>query len=181
MTVEDLSQSQTGRHAGAPMLIIVKKKWVKDAVLLALVAGSLSVAAQTHLALSREVDLPVEAERGSWGNIWGRNLAAGDQFAWSHTPGESFLVFDSDASGNWPLIRARKWWTEKPESEVLTLPGWSTATFKKFMNHWYVDIHIDLQVTPDGRYAVAFGEAALEENALIDLFRIHDLKVATPD
>ena len=155
--------------------------WVKCAALAVVVAGSLSALAQTHLALVHEVDLPVAASRGSWGNIWGRDLPAADKFAWSSAPDESLLVFASNANGKWPLIRQRKWWTDKPESQVMDLPGWSTATFQKFMSHWYVDIHIDLQVTPDGRYAVAFGEAALEENALIDLFRLHDLKVVTPD
>jgi len=159
----------------------MKITWAKYAVLAAMATGAFSAAAQAHLALSREIDLPVAASRGSWGNIWGRDIPAGDQFAWSHAPDESILAFDSDANGNWPLVRVRKWWTDKPETEVLNLPGWNTATFKKFMSHWYVDIHIDLQVTPDGRYAVAFGEAALEENALIDLFRMHDLKVVTPD
>jgi hypothetical protein len=181
VTLENVSQSQTGRHAEAPILTLMKIKWARYVVLATAVAmGLTSTAAQTHLALSREIDLPVAAERGSWGNIWGRNLPAGDQFAWSNAPGESLLVFDSDTSGNWPLIRVRKWWTDKPETDVLNLPGWNTAAFKKFMNHWYVDIHIDLQVTPDGRYAVAFAEAALAEKALIDLFRMHDLKVVTP-
>jgi hypothetical protein len=159
----------------------MKTTWARYAVLATVAVGSFSAAAQTHLVLSREVELPVAAVRGSWGNIWGRDLPAGDQFAWSHAPGESLLVFDSATSGDWPLIRVRKWWKDKPEMELMNLPGWSAATFKKFLSHWFVDIHIDLQVTPDGRYAVAFGEAALEENALIDLFRMHDLKVVTPD
>jgi hypothetical protein len=66
-------------------------------------------------------------------------------------PDQSVLVFDSDTSGKWPLVRFRKWWTDSPVRETLDIPGWSSADAKHLDT-----LHVDVQVTPDGRYAVAF-------------------------
>jgi len=57
-------------------------------------------------------------------------------------------------SGNWPLVRVRKWWTENPVSEVLKISGWVAADKKNL-----AEIYVDVQVTPDGRYAVVFSGA----------------------
>lgn len=69
-------------------------------------------------------------------------------------PDQSLLVLDSDTSGNWPLIRVRKWWTDTPVNEVLSVPGWAAADAKHM-----AQIKVDLQITPDGRYAIAFAGA----------------------
>ncbi|MGA8939548.1 MAG: hypothetical protein WB439_10320 [Acidobacteriaceae bacterium] len=67
---------------------------------------------------------------------------------------QSVLILDSDTSGQWPLIRVRRWWTDDPVQEVLKVPGWSSADAK------YLDrVLVNVQVTPDGRYAIAFSEA----------------------
>jgi hypothetical protein len=69
-------------------------------------------------------------------------------------PDQNILVFGADASGKWPLVRVRKWWTENPASEALNIPGWSAADSEHL-----AAIHVDVQITPDGRYAVTFAEA----------------------
>jgi hypothetical protein len=99
----------------------------------------------------REVHLPVPASRGGFSLLPVLDdMRAKDHFAMRVAPDQSILVFDSDASGEWPLVRVRKWWTDKPASEVLSIPGWSG----------HLDyVYVDIQVTPDGRFAVAFAGA----------------------
>jgi hypothetical protein len=110
--------------------------------------------AQTEIKPMREVHLPVTSSRGSYSHYPLPGLAARDHFSWRIAPDQSILVFDSSTSGDWPLIRLKKWWTEDPASEALKIPGW-TAADKKDLGQIYVDI----QVTPDGRYAVTFSGA----------------------
>jgi hypothetical protein len=81
-------------------------------------------------------------------------MAAKKNFSMRVAPDQSLLVLDRDATGRWPLVRLRGWWTGKPVSEVLEIPGWSAGDAKHI-----ADIVVDLQVTPDGRYAVAFAGA----------------------
>ena len=119
----------------------------------ALVSG-LSVPAQIQLDLRREIHLPVPKSRGTYDHFPIIELAARDHFAWRIAPDQSVLIFDSDTSGNWPLVRVKKWWTENPVSEVLGIRGWKTADKKDL-----AAIQVDVQVTPDGHYAVALSQA----------------------
>jgi hypothetical protein len=94
-------------------------------------AGSaLLASAQTELDLRREIHLPVPKSRGSYDHFPIIELAARDHFSLRVAPDQSILVFDSDTSGNWPLVRLKKWWTENPVSEVLKIPGWTAADKK---------------------------------------------------
>jgi hypothetical protein len=69
-------------------------------------------------------------------------------------PDESVLVLDSDTSGNWHLVRIEKWWTNTLPTDVLSVPGWNSTDAKHLE-----ELRVDLQITPDGRYAVAFAGA----------------------
>jgi hypothetical protein len=102
----------------------------------------------------RELRLPVPDSRGRFASVWYPDMAAKKNFSMRVAPDQSLLVLDRDATGRWPLVRLRGWWTGKPVSEVLEIPGWSAGDAKHI-----ADIVVDLQVTPDGRYAVAFAGA----------------------
>jgi hypothetical protein len=117
-------------------------------------APALVASAQTGIEPLREIHLPVPESRGSYSHCPIPGLAARDHFSWRVAPDQSLLVFDSDATGNWPLVRIRAWWTENPVSEVLKIPGRTTADKKDL-----AEIYVDVQVTPNGRYAVAFSGA----------------------
>lgn len=120
-----------------------------------LLPGSAPVAsAQRGIEPKREIRLPVPTSRGSYSHYPIPGLAARDHFSLRVAPDQSILVFDPDTSGNWPLVRLNKWWTANPASEVLKIPGW-TAADKKDLDQIYVDV----QVTPDGHYAVTFSGA----------------------
>jgi hypothetical protein len=82
------------------------------------------------------------------------NEDARHHFSMRVAPDQSVLVLDSDTSGKWPLVRFRKWWTDTPVREMLDIPGWSSADAKHLDT-----LHVDVQITPDGRYAVAFAGA----------------------
>jgi hypothetical protein len=82
------------------------------------------------------------------------DMSSRQHFSMRVAPDQSLLVLDSDTSGNWPLVRTRKWWTDNPASEVLSVPGWKADDAKHMAS-----ILVDLQITPDGRYAVAFAGA----------------------
>lgn len=117
-------------------------------------APALVASAQTGIEPLRVIHLPVPESRGSYSRYPIPELAARDHFSWRVAPDQSLLVFDSDTTGNWPLVRIRAWWTENPVSEVLKIPGWTTADKKDL-----AEIYVDVQVTPNGRYAVAFSGA----------------------
>jgi hypothetical protein len=119
-----------------------------------------SAAAQTELTPVRELHLPVPASRGSFAHYPIPDLSARQHFSMRVVPDQSLLVLDSDTSGSWPLVRLRKWWTETPAIEVLVVSGWAEGDAK------HIDrIKVDLQVTPDGRYAVAFAGAVWMEKS----------------
>lgn len=50
-------------------------------------------------------------------------------------------------------MRVKKWWTENPVIETLNIPGWDGSVSKQMAG-----ILADVQVTPDGRYAVTFSK-----------------------
>jgi hypothetical protein len=106
--------------------------------------------AQGELKLLQIIHLPVSASRGSFNHFPYSEMTAREHFSMRVAPDQSILVFDSDASGHWPLVRITKWWTPTPVSEVLNLPGWTFADAKNLDS-----INVDVQITPDGRYAVA--------------------------
>lgn len=137
------------------MLSFMSRKALLQALIIAAIYGpALLASGQPGIQPSREIHLPVPESRGSYSHYPIPGLAARDHFSWRVTPDQSILVFDSDTSGNWPLVRVRKWWTENPVNEVLMIPGWKAADKKNL-----AEIYVDVQVTPDGRYAVAFSGA----------------------
>jgi hypothetical protein len=115
---------------------------------------------QTGLKLLREIHLPTRSSRGSFVHFPIPDMAARDHFAMRIAPDQSILVFDSDTSGRWPLVRVRRWWTDNPINDVLDVPGWGVADAK------YMDgIYVDVQVTPDGCYAIAFSKARWKDKS----------------
>jgi hypothetical protein len=120
----------------------------------AVCAFAMLASAQVAIQPLRVIHLPVPKSRGSYNHWPIPGLAARDHYSWKVAPDQSVLVLDSDTTGKWPFVRVRRWWTGKPKSETLLIPGWN----KTDSTH-IDDIRVDLQVTPDGRYAVAFAEA----------------------
>lgn len=130
---------------------MLKRMFIGVVSMAMLCAGNLWCADHGQLVPFQKFRLPVSTTRGYWRPV---TDAARKQFAMRVAPDESILVFDSDTSGNWPLVRIEKWWTEKPISEVIQVPAFSSADTK------HIDrVFVDLQVTPDGHYAVAFAGA----------------------
>jgi len=131
----------------------------------AIIWGSASACtlAQTDLKPAHEIHLPVSSSRGSYAHFPIPDMAARQLFSMRVTPDQSLLVLDSDTSGQWPLVRLRKWWTDTPVTEVLSVPGWSSADAQHLDS-----IHVDLEITPNGRYAVAFAGANwMEKSAFL--------------
>ena len=138
--------------------------------------ASVCAFAQTELKPLREIPLPVSSSRGSYAHFPIPDMAARQFFSMRVAPDESVLVLDSDTSGKWPLVRIRKWWTDKPVSEVVDIPGWSSANAK------HIDtIHVDVQITPDGRYAVAFAGAVWMEKSEFIFFAPSGYVARKPD
>ncbi len=145
------------------------------AVCVAILCGSTLACAQT-IQPQREIHLPVPLSRGSYNHWPIPELSAREHYAMRVAPDQSILIFDSDTNGNWPLVRTKRWWTDKPTSEVLDVPGWSAAD-KKYLN----DIYVDVQVTPDGHYAVAFSGAAWQEKSDFLFHAPRDYVARKPD
>ena len=112
------------------------------------------VFAQTELQPTREIHLPPSSSRGAFVGFPFVNEDARHHFSMRVAPDQSALVLDSDTSGKWPLVRFRKWWTDTPVRETIDIPGWTSADAKHLDT-----LHVDVQITPDGRYAVAFAGA----------------------
>lgn len=154
---------------------------LRRGILHALLVLSISVLANALFAQAsikplREIRLPTPSSRGSYARFPIPGLSARDHFSMHVAPDQSILVFDSDTSGKWPLVRVKQWWTDHPVSEVLTIPGWSDADAK------YMDgIHVDVQVSPDGRYAVTFGEAVWKDKTSFLLHVPHGYVGRDPD
>lgn len=113
-----------------------------------------------EIKLAQKSNLRVRHNRASFAHFPFVDMSAREHFAMRVAPDQSILVFDSDTNGRWPLIRVRRWWTDNPANEVLDVPGWSSVD-AKYMNGIYVDV----QVTPDGRYAVAFSKALWKDRS----------------
>lgn len=108
--------------------------------------------AQTELEPAYQIKLPVPSSLGKFGSSFlVPGTPANEMFSIKVAPDQSLLVFNPDAHGGWPLVRVKKWWTRDPVSEVLNIPGWSAADSK-----YSGEMYVDLQVTPDGHYAIAF-------------------------
>jgi len=131
-----------------------RKRLLRGLSIVAICHPVLFISGQTGIELAREVHLPISRSRGTYSHYPIPGLASRDQFSLRVAPDQSILVFDSDTSGNWPLVRIREWWTENPASEVLAIPGWRAADKKDI-----AQIYVDVQATPDGRYAVTFSGA----------------------
>ena len=116
--------------------------------------------AQTELKPMREIHLPIPSSRGSYSPLFTMDMSSKQHFSMRVAPDQSLLVLDSDTSGNWSLVRLTKWWTNTPVNEVLSVPGWNAADAKHM-----AQIKVDLQITPDGRYAVAFAGAVWMEKS----------------
>jgi hypothetical protein len=111
--------------------------------------------AQTQLEPMLELKLPVPSSLGKLGSSFlVPGTPAKEMFSIKVAPDQSLLVFDPDANGEWPLVRVKKWWTKDPVSEMLNVPGWTAAD-----SRYSGEMHVDLQISPDGHYAVAFASA----------------------
>jgi hypothetical protein len=122
------------------------------ALCLATIACTAAASAQTQLALVREVEIVPPASGKFPPGL------AGDPgsrlFSMCMAPDQSVLILNPTPDGQWALVRIRKWWTADPQSESLRVPGWSSHDTKNLQ-----DLGVEVQVTPDGRYAVAIAGA----------------------
>jgi hypothetical protein len=131
----------------------------------AIIWGSASVCAlaQTELKPAQQIHLPVSSSRGSFNHFPYFEMDSREHFSMRVAPDQSLLVLDSDTSGKWPLVRLRKWWTDAPVSEVLSIPGWNSVDAKNIGS-----INVDVQISQDGRYAAAFAGAYwMEKSAFL--------------
>jgi hypothetical protein len=104
----------------------------------------------------RQINLQQTAPHGSYGTGFLLvGTPAQNLFSSRLAPDQSLLILNPDTSGEWPLVRVRNWWTEAPLIEVLKIPGWTKADAKNM-----AETYSDLQVSPDGHYAVAFAGAS---------------------
>lgn len=117
-----------------------------------LLAISAAAYAQPQLDLAGEIRLPVRPSRGSLGSE-----SIKQYFSIQKAPDESVLAFVADGNGQWPLVRLKKWWSRDPAVDVLQIPGWTSTDAT-----WTGEVFVDLQVSPGGRYAVAFAGAYWE-------------------
>ena len=124
--------------------------------LTAMILGSATIAALAQMELKpvQQTHLPISSSRGSYNHFPYSGMDSREHFSFRVTPDQSLLVLDADAEGQWPLVRQRKWWTASPVNEVLSIPGWSSAD-SRYLN----SINVDVQITPDGHYAIAFAGA----------------------
>ena len=106
------------------------------------------VCAQTQLDLAAGIKLPAPSSPGKFGE-WGAKRL----FSIKVAPDQSLLVLDPDADGQWLLIRVRNWWSKEQASDVLKIPAWGAADSRNG------SVDTDLQITPDGHYAIAFAAA----------------------
>jgi hypothetical protein len=149
---------------------------IKDLSLLLAVAllscVPLSVPAQTQLVAVNEIKLPVPASLGNFGRSFPiLGDSANEKSSMKVLRDQSLVVLDPDASGKWPLVRVTKWWTKAPVSEVLNVAGWTAADTE------YGGVEVDLQITPDGHYAVVFAAASWDG----PLFHRKDYVARKPD
>jgi hypothetical protein len=144
----------------------------------AIIWGSASVcaSAQTELQPAQQIHLPVSSSRGPFDGSLFSDMAARQYFSMRVAPDQSLLVLDSETSGQWPLVRLRKWWTDAPVTDVLTVPNWRSVDAKHLNS-----IHVDLQVTPDGRYAVIFAGIVWAEKSDFFLFAPKGYVARKPD
>jgi len=139
-------------------------------------SASVCALAQNELKPTQQIHLTVSSSRGQYDHSPFSDMTARQYFSMRVAPDQSLLVLDSDTSGKWPLVRLRKWWTESPVTEVLNVPGWSSADAK------YLDrINIDVQITPDGHYAVASAGADWMEKSEFLLFAPRGYVARKPD
>lgn len=112
---------------------------------------TLPLRAQTELKALKEVKLPVPLFRGIW---WTPSVQSRWLFSVRAIPNNELLVFEPDKNGKWPLVKVTNWWAKDSQSTILTVPGWSGKDDKNLER-----LGINLQVTPDGKYAVTFAVA----------------------
>jgi len=124
---------------------------LRRAFLLLFLSCSLPLLAQTQLALVHEVSVfpPASGRFGGFAGWQGRQL-----FSMGVAPDQSVLVLNPAPDGQWALVRIRLWWTADPQSDSLRVPGWSSRDTKNLQ-----DLGVEVQITPDGHYAVAIAGA----------------------
>ena len=127
---------------------------IRRATTFAVFFATATACAQKEIKPLTEIHLPISSQRGSFNHFPYIQNTAREHFSLRVAPNQSILVFDSDASGHWPLVRVTQWSTNHPVSEVLDLPGWTSADAKNLNR-----LNVDVQITADGRYAVAFAGA----------------------
>lgn len=127
----------------------------------------------------REIGFPGRSTRGSFkSGFLGETIQTEALFASRLAPDQSVLTLAGDIRADWPLTRVRNWWTSRPIVEVLHVPGWSTADAKSLQQ-----INLDVQISPNGRYAVAFvnarwsGKAAREPDTIITVVDLDQWQV----
>jgi hypothetical protein len=107
--------------------------------------------AQSELSPIREIKLPIPHSRGLW---FYPALNSDTIFSIQLTPSNDLLVYGVDKNGKWPLVKIQQWWTSDPRTWVLNTAGFSGKDGKNLES-----LAATLQVTPDGRYAVAVAGA----------------------
>jgi hypothetical protein len=150
--------------------------WHAPAIATIWCCAFLPAIAQSELKQLQEIHLPVPASRGSYSGFPTLDMSSRQHFSMRVAPDQSLLILDSDTSGKWSLLRLREWWAYNPLIEVLSVPGWSAGDAKHLGR-----IHVDLQITPDGRYAIAFAGAVWMEKSDFLLFAPKGYVARKPD
>jgi hypothetical protein len=107
--------------------------------------------AQTQPFFVREIKLPVPHFRGYW---FYRAIHSNAIFSIQLTPSNDLLIYGVDKNGKWPLVKVQRWWTSDPQTSVLSTPGFSGGDGENLEG-----LAANLEVTADGRYAVAVAGA----------------------
>jgi hypothetical protein len=132
---------------------------LRCAFLLLILSCGLPGVAQTELSLVREVKIIPAASGRFPPDFFGESGAR--LFSMRLAPDQSVLILNPTPDGQWALLRVRNWWTADPQSDLLRVPGWSSRDTQNSG-----DLGIEVQVTPDGHYAVAIAGADWEEKPL---------------
>jgi hypothetical protein len=113
--------------------------------------ASVDASAQTEFKALREIKLPVPVVEHNWPKA---SYIDTPGYSIHVAPNQDLLISGASEDGELTLERVRTWWTEAPVTEVLNIPGWSSADATKLES-----LETDIQTTPDGHFAVAFTEA----------------------
>ena len=82
----------------------------------------------------------------------------GPLFTTALTPQNDLLVLVGMRDGNWHLVRVRDWEGSAPKIQRVVVPGFGEADFPNMFG-----LMPQVEVTPDGRYAVCIAEGSWSE------------------